>query len=165
MMIMKTLLLGATAAMALSGAAAAATCEETVAVFARDNGLNITMPERRGEQAAGPTTTPATAESRGLTATDKLAETGGVIKPPETGSAMVMTPPATSDRMQTAPGIQPNTPAGSSPSAKPAEMDAAKRAQAEAMLFAARNAAQEGKQEQCFERLQQAQRLVGRSGG
>ena len=95
-----------------------------------------------------------------MSTTDKMAETGGVIRPPDTGAAVVMTPPATSDKMPTAPRIEPSTPAGPASASKPIEVDAARRAQAEAMLFAARNAAQEGKQDQCFERLEQAQRIV-----
>ena len=157
-------LVGAAGLVALATTAVAATCEETVASYAREQGLSVAMPSRPAEQASGPATTPATAESRGLIATDKLAATGGVIAPPATGAAAVITPPPTGDRMATAPSVQPNTQAGPAP-ARPVEMDAAKRAQAEAMLFAARNAAQEGKQEQCYERLQQAQRLISGPSG
>lgn len=154
----KMLLLSAAAAIAFSGAASAASCDDLVSAFAQTNGLNIAMPTRPG-QAAGPASAPPTAESRGLAATDKLAASGGVIKPPDTGSAMTVSPPPMSDKMSTAPAIKPATPTGPVAS-RPVEVDAAKRAQAEAMLYAAKSASQEGKQEQCLQRLEQAQRLL-----
>ncbi len=145
-------------------AVAAADCTEAVDRFAQDAGLTAAMPERPGEHSAGPTTAPATSEARGgIAPTDRLAESGGVIRPPDTGAPAAITPPPTPDSMPTAPQIRPGTPGGGA-AARSSEVDAATQAQAEAMLFAAKAAAEEGKEEQCFERLQQAKKLVGGEG-
>lgn len=158
-MMLKPLILGLIGSVALTTAAAAVTCEETVARFAQENGLTAAMPERPPEHAAGPVTVPATVESRGVIGTDRLADSGGVIKPPDTGAANIITPPPTPDPMPTAPKMEPAPPSASGARKAP-EIGAATRAQVEAMLFAAKAAAQEGKQEQCFERLQQAEKLL-----
>lgn len=160
----RTFLIGAAASTLLTTGAWAAGCAETVEQFAQARNLTIAMPARPDEQGAGPTTAPATMESRGVTATDRLGASGGVIQPPPTGNGTVMTPPPTADRMPTAPRVEPGTPSGPVTTAKPPEAGAAARAQAEAMLFAAKSAAQEGREDQCFERLQQAKRLIGEGG-
>ena len=154
-------LLGATALMTLAGATAAgaATCGQAVERFAQDNRLTVAMPERPAERGAGPLTTPATTESRGMNPSDRLADSGGVIKPPDVASPAVITPPPTPDPMPTAPKIEPKSPPAASAGNAP-RIDAATRAQVEAMLFAAKAASQDGKEEQCFERLQQAEKLL-----
>ena len=101
---------------------------------------------------------------------ESLAQSGGVIQPPDVGSGRVLEPPkeGAADGMNTAPAMpqQDGAPQGTVPNdgtAKPA-IGAAERAQLETLLLGARNAGRQGDTAQCEERLDEARELARESG-
>ncbi|UEM18929.1 hypothetical protein JL100_017725 [Skermanella mucosa] len=106
------------------------------------------------------------AGSGGSAGSESLAQSGGVIQPPDIGAGRVVEPPNPSaDGMDTAPAIprQDGAPQGAVPGGQP-EMGAAERAQVETLLLGARNAGRQGDTAQCMERLEEARELAGESG-
>ena len=135
--------------------AAAQTCGEEVARLAQQYNLSTDLP------SAGSSTMPATPESpSAATRTERLAQSGGVLSPPDVGAPMAIQPPA-ADRtpMPTAPPVTPSPPAAG---ADAGGLTAAQRSQMESLLQAARAAARQGKDEQCAERLRDASAIPGR---
>jgi hypothetical protein len=172
---MRTLPL-AVSALALLGttdAALAASCLDEITRLADRYELKTAQLSTgtRGGDAAGTggSSTPPTQESCGLGASDTLAQSGGVVAPPPTmGRGMAVEPPRTGSAMPTLPSVRPQAGSGSTAS-PPAEVGAhanrqhlaaATRTQAEALLDAARAAEAEGKSDECFKRLDDAQSLV-----
>jgi hypothetical protein len=97
---------------------------------------------------------------------ESLAQSGGVIQPPDVGSARVMEPPpGTADGMNTAPAIpqQDGAPQGTVPNSG-SNTGNAQRAQLETLLLGARNAGRQGDTAQCEERLEEARDLARESG-
>jgi hypothetical protein len=97
---------------------------------------------------------------------ESLAQSGGVIQPPDVGSARVMTPPpGAADGMNTAPAIpqQDGAPQGTVPNTG-SNTGNAQRAQLETLLLGARNAGRQGDTAQCEERLEEARDLARESG-
>jgi hypothetical protein len=157
--------LAASGSLWLASAAFAETCQERVERFARQYDLATTAPQARLKEGdpVTPPAPPVTAESRGLTATDKLKESGGVIQPPDTGAARVLPPPPTGDRMATAPDVRPQTPGGAGQGAGSSQaLEAADRMKLEALLMAGREAAERGQDGECMERLAEARAIVER---
>jgi hypothetical protein len=152
----------------LSTAAAAESCQAQLERFARQYDLSTTAPQAklRAGDPITPPTAPMTTESRGLSTTGKLKDSGGVIKPPDTGAARVMPPPETGDRMATAPDVKPHSgsgqAAGSSAPQGDAQLGAADRSKLEALLMAGREAAEKGQDRTCMERLDEARGIIER---
>jgi len=148
-----------------AAAASAETCQEQIERFARQYDLATTAPQarlREGDPVAPPTA-PMTAESRGLSASDKLKDSGGVIQPPDTGAARVLPPPPTGDRMATAPDVKPQTPAGGGQGAGSSQtLAAADRMKLESLVMAGREAAERGQDQQCLARLGEARAIAER---
>ncbi len=98
---------------------------------------------------------------------ESLAQSGGVIQPPDVGSARVMTPPpGAADGMNTAPAM-PSTgrrSAGNGSQQRLQTLAARQRAQLETLLLGARNAGRQGDTAQCEERLEEARDLARESG-
>jgi hypothetical protein len=97
---------------------------------------------------------------------ESLAQSGGVIQPPDVGSSRVMTPPpGTADGMNTAPAMpqQDGAPQGTVPNSG-SGIGTAQRAQLETLLLGARNAGRQGDTAQCEERLEEARDLARESG-
>lgn len=143
----RAILSGAGVYLILAGAATTAagkTCGDMVSDFA----------ERQELHGAAPTAPAATAT---VTPND-LAKSNGVLKPPPVGDRALVPPPPTADPMPTAPSVRPNTP--SSEPANQANADAAVRAQADALLTAARAAAERGDESACLDRLGEARKLL-----
>jgi len=93
---------------------------------------------------------------------ESLAQSGGVIQPPDVGSARVLEPPKdTADGMNTAPAMpqQDGAPQGTVPNSATAQ-----RAQLESLLLGARNAGRQGDTAECQERLEEARDLARESG-
>jgi hypothetical protein len=172
---MRALLLGMSGLVLLStaDAAVAASCLDEVARLADRYELKTAQPSTgtRGGDAAGMSgsSTPPTQESRGLGASDTLAPSGGVVAPPPTTDrGMAVEPPRTASPTPTLRSVPPQAGSGS-PASRSEEMDAhanrqhltaATRVQAEALLDAARAADAEGKSEECFKRVEDAQALL-----
>ncbi len=94
---------------------------------------------------------------------DKLTASGGVIAPPSTGDlASANAPVPGGDRMQTAPAIAPQTADSGNSKTSPdvASAEAASTAQAASLLQAARDAAKNGNESACKQRLADAVKLL-----
>ncbi len=137
---------------AAAPAAAAQTCRDLVDRLAEQHALH-----------AAPPASPDTAELPGSITPEELARSGGAIQPPPTGddAAVIETPP-TGDPMTTAPPLEDrSTSAGELAAGGPAH-----QAQVDALLAAARAAAEQGDEPLCRERLEEAQNLIaGARGG
>jgi hypothetical protein len=136
-----TLLLLMTAALLAPVPASAQDCATSVKNYEQSNKLSGEAPK-------------LDAPSTGQNLTDKLARSGGVLRPPDVGSGVVIAPPKTGDDMQTSPSPAPNK-----PEAAP-QAEAGKHAQAESLLQSARDAARRGDEAACQTQLQEAQRLM-----
>lgn len=148
-----------------STAVPAATCEEALEELADAYGLSIAVPQHQvpgGDTNASPAVPDAAGTGPSLS--ERLAETGGVLQPPPTGDPAVIEPPPVASDMPTAPKIEPDEPETSEEplALAPAgpELDAATRTQVESLLYAGMAAAAEGREEQCLERLQEAQSIL-----
>jgi hypothetical protein len=156
-------------ASAYLNAAPAATCTAEVMELAQQYALTTDLPEAGHEKGVPmtPPTDPATVESRGFQGTDRqgspLARSGGVIQPPRTGTMpTIAPPPGTDSNMPTAPGAAPGRPAApeSSLENRPGLASAEDREKAEALLAAARIADEEGRVNDCRDRLEEARSLL-----
>lgn len=143
-------------------AMAATTCMDEVNRLEAELGVSTALPQaqlREGRPILPSKPETLAPETLNDTLSDTLAESGGVIKPPETGGAMVVEPPRAGDSMPTMPDVK-------SPGAPPGSL--AERATGDArirsLLTAARTEAQRGDTGQCMERLREAQTLVGAAG-
>ena len=143
-----------------AAAASAETCQEQVERFARQYDLATTASQARlneGEPVTPPSA-PMTTESRGHSASDKLKDSGGAIQPPDSGAARVMPPPPTGDRMATAPDVKPQASRGQG--AGSSQAPGADRMKLEALLMAARDAAERGQDQNCMARLGEARAIA-----
>jgi hypothetical protein len=146
------------AAASFAGPALAASCGNEIQALEQQHNLTAALP-KPGAPASG-AETPATAESRGIAPDDKLAQSGGVLAPPEGGRTAVIEPPSTGPgSTPTAPSVPPHTAEGPSGSAA-TELSAAKRTQVQAHLNAAREADSRGDEKTCFERLGEARKAA-----
>ena len=146
----------------VASAAAAEDCRDQLERFARQYDLSTTAPQARLREG-DPVTRPAppmTTESRGMSTTDKLKDSGGVIEPPDTGAARVLPPPPTGDRMATAPDVKPQSGSGEAAGSSSDGVGAADRSKLEALLMAGREAAEKGQEQACMERLDEARGLI-----
>jgi hypothetical protein len=150
---MKYLMIAA-AAMLAPQMAFAQDCLDQVEAFAAKIGANTGLPPAgRGPNAPEGTPKPDSSD---------LAESGGVIAPPKTGSDMpTFEPqPAPSTPMPTAPQIEPGMKGGASELGA----QAAENAQIQSLLTAARQAANTGDNQRCLDRLQEATALAADGG-
>jgi hypothetical protein len=148
----------ALAAMSFAGQALAASCGSEIQALEQRHNLSAALP--KADAPAGAPQTPATAESRGIAPDDKIAQSGGVLAPPEGGRTAVIEPPSTGPgSTPTAPSVPPHTAEGPSGSAA-TDLSAAKRTQVQAHLNAAREADSRGDEKACFERLGEARKAI-----
>jgi hypothetical protein len=146
---MSLFIAGATSLSAFSASAQDNTCLAEVDRLANSLGM-------KGEAS------PQATVPRSGASSESLAQSGGVIQPPDVGSARVMEPPnGTADGMNTAPAMpqQDGAPQGTVPGTGNAQ-----RAQIETLLLGARNAGRQGDTTQCEERLEEARDLARESG-
>lgn len=130
--------------------ALAARCGTEIEALERQFRLSSALPQAPGGD------TPATTESRGISPDDQLARSGGVLAPPEGGrTAVIPPPPPGPGSTVTPPAVPPHTAEGPSGSTGE-ELSAAKRAQVQTHLNAAREAESRGDEKACFERLGEA---------
>lgn len=142
----------------------AQSCREQVDRLVQQYGLNADDTHAGSSGApAAPAAPPATTESQGLATTDKLARSGGVVTPPDIGTPMAMQPPKSGDSMPTAPPVEP-APSAQAGAKDSGGLTAADRARMESLLLAARDAERQGKDEECLERLRQAEAVPGVTG-
>ena len=136
---------------AVSGPAARAqSCGQAIDQLAQRYNLSTELPQYGSSVPTAPKSSSAP------TRTERLAQSGGVLSPPDVGVPMAIQPPATEHApMSTAPPLAPSPPA--SGFADAGSLTAAQRAQMESLLQAARAADRQGKPEECVERLRQAE--------
>jgi len=161
-------------ALMASPAVAQQTCRDMVDRFAAAQNLSsssppVVVPPAVAEARPGTagTTTDGGATS-GPSMSDKLSQSGGVLKPPAIGDQAVIDPPRQgTGNMPTAPRVAPGTGSGStteSPTGASPDR-AAQRAQMESLVTAARAAAERGDDRGCMESLSKAQALTERGRG
>jgi hypothetical protein len=149
----------------VAGASSTASAQQTCLAEVDRLANSLGMTGQASPQATVP---------RSGASSESLAQSGGVIKPPDVGSARVMEPPSgAADGMKTAPAIpqQEGAPEGSVPGGGTTQrgtgrstLGAAERAQLESLLLSARNAGRQGDAAQCEERLEEARDLARESG-
>lgn len=139
--------------------ARADTCEDALYGFALKHGLSV-------PSAASPPLTPKPSAPAGPTAngsagpglSEKLAESGGVIRPPPHSDTGVLTPPPVADPMPTFPRVAPE-----SPQTPPDVLASERKAQIQSLIDAAFADAQAGREAACFESLSRAEQLADAS--
>lgn len=153
---MRCLVLAAATAL-WPGLAVAEDCAHQVERFAAELGLRADLPQARADQDS--TTAPALPSQQPRPS--DLAESGGVLSPPDTGADMptLEPPPGSGANMPTAPEIAPDT-GGTS-----ASEQSARDAQIQALLVAARHAAKSGNNQLCLYRLQRAVAIASANAG
>jgi hypothetical protein len=137
-----------------AGAASAGTCLEQARQLAQAHKLSIDPPN-------APTGQAPKAPGAG-----DLGRSGGVIEPPPVNDPAVIEPPGgVRYGMPTVPEIAPPPRTmKEEEAAAPRRLSPADLALLEATLVAARNEAQRGREQQCFERLEKAQQIAARQG-
>lgn len=137
-----------------AGVALAGTCLEQTRELAQAHKLSIDPPNA-----------PAGKAPKAPGAGD-LGKSGGVIEPPAVNDPAVIEPPGdVRYGMPTVPDIAPPPRTKQEEeAAAPRRLSAADLALLEATLVAARNEAQRGREQQCFERLEKAQQIAARQG-
>ncbi len=154
-------------------ALAQGSCAALVDRFAADHNLSASPPPA----AATPGGSGSTAAdgalpsgSSGNASPDQLARSGGVVAPPASGDQAVIEPPRTAAPMPTAPAVRPDAAPNSGSSMESGSMvQAARNAQIESLVTAARSAAKDGNEQLCMESLDKARSLTraapGATGG
>lgn len=142
---------------ALSGAPAAAqSCAAEIDRLAQQYNLASGAPQSGGSEA--PRAVPSAPASSAETRTQRLAQAGGVVSPPDTGTPLEIRPPHSNpDHMSTHSAPSPPPGSGSSTGG----LGAADRTRMQAFLQAAQDAERQGKEEQCLQHLREAEAVPG----
>ncbi len=161
-------------------AAAQQTCGAMAEQFAADHSLSTVPPPTVAPSlpgTAGSTPQGDAPSGSGGATPDRLAQSGGLITPPAVGDRAVIDPPRSgASNMPTAPALRPDSGQASGPDSTPGTGStggimgrAARDAQLESLITAARSAARDGDEARCLESLTEARRLSqaapGGSGG
>lgn len=157
-------------------AAAQQGCGAMVEQFAADHSLS-TQPPPTAVPAppgtAGSTPRDDQPSGSGAASSERLAQSGGLIAPPAANDRSVIEPPSGgASNMPTAPAVRPDSGADATPGAGATGGTmgmAARNAQLESLVTAARAAAKDGDEARCLDSLTEARRLSraapGGSGG
>ena len=148
-------------------------CAAMVEQFAANRGLStepppVAIPESAPPGLAGSTPRDELGSGSGAGAgSEELAQSGGMVAPPAVGDQAVIEPPAIGSNMPTAPSVAPQAESRATPDSGPGGSggangmmgQAARNAQLEALVTAARSAARDGDEARCMESLNDARRL------
>lgn len=148
---------------------AQASCADMVEQFAADQGLSTEPPPVAVPGTAAPGlsgSSPRGEEGSGVSS-GELAQSGGMVAPPAVGDKAVIEPPAIGSNMQTAPSVSPQANSRTAPDSGPGGSgggdglmgQAARNAQLESLVTAARSAARDGDETRCMNSLNDARRL------
>ncbi|MDQ2105190.1 hypothetical protein [Azospirillum isscasi] len=145
-------------------ALAQGSCAALVDRFAAEHNLSASPPP----VAAPPGTSGSSAVDgalpgggSGAATPDRLARSGGVVAPPAAGDRAVIEPPRTAAPMPTAPAVRPDAAPNSGSSMEGGSMgQAARNAQIESLVTAARSAAKDGNEPLCMDSLEKARNLT-----
>ncbi|WP_143271833.1 hypothetical protein [Azospirillum brasilense] len=157
-------------------ALAQGSCAALVDRFAAENNLSAspppvaTPPGSSGSTAGDGALPDGSLGGSSGTTPDQLARSGGVVAPPASGDRAVIEPPRTGAPMPTAPAVRPDAAPNSGSSMESGSMgQAARNAQIESLVTAARSAAKDGNEQLCMESLDKARGLTraapGATGG
>lgn len=139
--------------------AVAQSCGSGIDRLAQQYNLSTEVPRAGTPENPAAPSAPSGGAGSGTTTTERLAQSGGVLTPPDTNAPMAILPPRSNpDRMPTAPKVMP----GPGPGVDTGRLTAADRAQMEGLLQGARAAERRGKQERCLERLREAEAVPRR---
>lgn len=153
-----SILLAGLMAMAAVSPLNAADCGAEVDQLASRYRIAVDLPQAAPPAPAARGEVPATTESRGIPP-EAMKESGGVIAPPGAGRTPVIEPPqAGTGAMPTTPNIPPQT--AERPTARANEMSAAKRTRLQSILTAAKAAAGQQREQECFQQLSEARSLT-----
>ncbi|WP_434614936.1 hypothetical protein [Azospirillum sp. B2RO_4] len=170
-------LLSARPAAAQTAGAAPAGCAAMVEQFAANQGLSTEPPPVAvpGTAAPGLSGSSPRGEVGSGVSSGELAQSGGMVAPPAVGDQAVIEPPAIGSNMPTAPSVAPqsNSQANSQANSRTAPDSgpggsgggdglmgqAARNAQLESLVTAARSAARDGDETRCMNSLDDARRL------
>lgn len=159
--------------LAVQPAAAQSGCAAMVEQFAANRGLStepppVAVPDSAAPGLSGSTPRDELGSGSGSgTSSEDLAQSGGMVAPPAVGDRSVIEPPATGSNMPTAPSVAPQANSRAMPDSGPGGSgganglmgQAARNAQLEALVTAARSAARDGDEARCMESLNDARRL------
>jgi hypothetical protein len=146
--------LAALAALSISaGTAAAQSCGGEVDRLARKFDLSADAPHAGTSEApAAPSAPPS---GGATTATESRAESRGVLSPPDVAAPTAIRPPSSAgDR-------PPSPPDAATTASEGGQLPAAERQRMAQLLQQAEAAAREGNEQQCLERLREAQVIPG----
>lgn len=156
-------------AAAQTGGAAPAGCAVMVEQFAADQGLSTEPPPVAvpGTGAPGLSGSSPRDEQGSGVSSGELAQSGGMVAPPAVGDRAVIEPPAIGSNMPTAPSVSPQANSRAKPDSGPGGSgggdglmgQAARNAQLESLVTAARSAARDGDETRCMNSLNDARRL------
>jgi len=176
-LVMAAGLFAAQGAAAQTDAAAQAGCGAMVDQFAADLGLSTEPPPVAVPGAGTPGLSGSTPrdEPGSGSGSDRLAQSGGMVAPPAVGDRSVVEPPAIGSNMPTAPSINPQAGPQAGPQSNSRTApdsgpggsgggdglmgQAARNAQVESLVTAARSAARDGDETRCMNSLNDARRL------
>ena len=131
-------------------------CLPCFAASGQDCAYEITRFEAEQDLSGPAPTLDEAQRGGGEELSEALARSGGIVRPPATGSqGVILDPPETGDEMAVTPEPDPARPPGEKPRAM-----AGRESHAISVLRAARQAAREGDEAECAERLQQARDLM-----
>ena len=132
-----------------AGDAKAQRCADEIALLAQQYALTTDLPKPPADLGSS-------SGSMGV-APEDLARSGGVIAPPEGARGRVFDPPRQDDPMVTTPEVRPQTQNGRTEGSR--GLDAAKRAQMQSLLDAAREADRNGNEAECLARVARARAI------
>lgn len=147
--------LAALAALSVSaGTAAAQSCSGEIDRLARQFDLPPDAP-RSGTTEAPPAPSMPSGGAGGTT-TERRAQSSGVLSPPDAAAPTAIRPPSSA-------GDRPASPSDAAPTASGdgGELPAAERKRMAQLLQQARAAARQGDEQQCLDRLREAQTVPG----
>ncbi|BAI73091.1 hypothetical protein AZL_024530 [Azospirillum sp. B510] len=150
-------------------------CAAMVERFAADLGLStapppVAVPGPPGLSGSTPRDEPGSGSGgRGAQGPDseRLAQSGGMVAPPAVDDRSVIAPPSIGSTMPTAPAVGPQAGSRAAPDSGPGGSgggdglmgQAARNAQLESLVTAARGAARDGDETRCMTSLDDARRL------
>ncbi|CAO3415250.1 hypothetical protein [Azospirillum endophyticum] len=158
-------------AAAQTGGATQASCAAMVEQFAADQGLStepppVAVPGTGAPGLSGSSPRDELGSGTG-SGSERLAQSGGMVAPPAVSDRSVVQPPAIGSNMPTAPSVAPQANSRTAPDSGPGGSgggdglmgQAARNAQLESLVTAARSAARDGDETRCMTSLDDARRL------
>jgi hypothetical protein len=136
-----------------AGTAAAQSCGGEIDRLARQFDLSADAPQAGSTEAPA---APSTPPPGGATATESRAQSSGVLSPPDVAAPTAIRPPSSA-------GDRPPSPpdAATTASGEGGPLPAAERQRMAQLLRQAEAAARAGNEQQCLERLREAQVIPG----